>query len=81
MCQKLVLQGLNRPLKQERDFIRAIGKKIRVRTLAPLQGRRNFTGDLKNFQDGILHLEMGGKMVALSWTEVGKANLVYEFKH
>ena len=73
--------GLNRPLKQERDFIRAIGKKIKVRTLAPLQGRRNFTGDLKNFQDGILHLEMGGKMVALSWTEVGKANLVYEFKH
>lgn len=73
--------GLNRPLKKERDLIWAIGKRIKVRMVAPVKGRRNFSGYLKDFQDGILHLETEGKIEALSWPEVDKANLVYEFRH
>ena len=73
--------GLNRPLKKERDLIWAIGKRIKVRMLAPVMGRRNFSGYLRDFQDGILHLETEGKIVAISWPEVDKANLVYEFRH
>ncbi len=73
--------GLNRPLKKERDVIWAIGKRIKVRMVAPVKGRRNFSGYLKDFQDGILHLETEGKIEALSWPEVDKANLVYEFRH
>jgi len=71
--------GVNRPLKRDRDFIRAIGKKIKVRMAAPVQGRRNFTGHLKNFQEGTLYLDMEGRVTALPRTEVDKANLVYEF--
>ena len=73
--------GLNRPLKKEKDFIRAIGKKINVKMVAPVKGRRNFTGHLRNFQDNNLSLEMEFGLVTLPWSEVGKANLVYEFKH
>jgi ribosome maturation factor RimP len=73
--------GLNRPLTKEKDLIWAIGKRIKVRMVAPVNGRRNFNGYLKDFQDGILHLETEGKIEALSWPEVDKANLVYEFRH
>jgi ribosome maturation factor RimP len=72
--------GLDRPLKKEADFIRAVGKKIKVKMVAQVDGRRNFTGYLRNFEDGTLHMETEGMMVALPWPEVNKANLVYEFK-
>ena len=71
--------GLNRPLKKERDFIWATGKRVKVRMVEPVNGRRNFTGYLKNFEDGTLYVEAEGSLVALPWIQVDKANLVYEF--
>jgi len=71
--------GLNRPLKKERDFTRAIGKKIKVRMAFPVNGQRNFTGYLNDFQNRTLYLEMERGVVELSWQEIEKANLVYEF--
>ena len=72
--------GLNRPLKKERDFTRVIGKKIKVRMSAPVKGRRNFSGYLKDFKDQKLYIEVEGELINLSWKEVDKANLVYEFE-
>jgi ribosome maturation factor RimP len=45
-----------------------------------LGGRRNFTGVLVRYGDGILHLQVDGQEVGLSWPDVEKANLVYEYK-
>jgi ribosome maturation factor RimP len=71
--------GLDRPLKKDKDLERAIGKKIKVKTVAPVKGRRNYTGYLRNFQKGILYMELENGPVHLSWKEVEKASLVYEF--
>ncbi len=72
--------GLNRPLKKEKDFHRAVGKKLKVKMVAPIRGRRNFTGCLRDFRDGILHLELENDLVPLTRTDVEKANLVYDFE-
>lgn len=73
--------GLDRPLKKEKDFVRAVGKKIKLRTVKPVEGRRNYFGYLRGFQDRVLHLEVDpGGLVSLPLHEVEKANLVYEFK-
>jgi len=72
--------GLDRPLTKEKDLPRALGKKVKVRMAFPLEGRRNFTGVLLRYGDGVLHLEVDGQEVALPWPDVDKANLVYEFK-
>lgn len=83
IIQKYVLEvsspGLDRPLKKEKDLERAIGKKIKVKTVATLKGRRNYTGFLRNFQEGILYMELESGPIELPWREVDKANLVYEF--
>lgn len=71
--------GVNRPLKKEKDFARAIGQKIKVTMSAPINGRRNFKGYLRAFQDQTLDLEIEGKRTSLPWQEIEKANLVYEF--
>ncbi len=72
--------GLDRPLRREKDFTRVIGKKIKVRTLAPVEGRRNFTGYLTDFQEGNLFMETNGQSVILPRSGIEKANLVYEFE-
>jgi ribosome maturation factor RimP len=72
--------GLDRPLRKEKDLFHALGKKIKVKMATPLEGRRNFSGVLLRYGDGILHLEVDGQEVALSWPDVAKANLIYEFK-
>jgi ribosome maturation factor RimP len=71
--------GLNRPLKRGKDFLRAVGKKVKVRTVAPVKGRRNFTGLLRRFENGALYLETDKTVVTLSLRDVEKANLMYEF--
>ena len=71
--------GLNRPLTKEKHLIDALGKKIRVKMAKPMEGRRNFAGRLSDFRDETLYVEIDRGMVALPWSEVEKANLVYEF--
>ena len=73
--------GVNRPLKKEKDFIRAVGKKIKVRMVAPVNGRQNFSGYLKDFKDSNLYLEEESGLITLPCQEIDKANLVYEFRN
>jgi ribosome maturation factor RimP len=71
--------GLNRPLKNEADFARVIGKKVKVKMRMPVNGRRNFSGYLKDVRDHIIYIEDEEGLITLSWPEIDKANLVYEF--
>ena len=71
--------GLSRPLKKEADFIRVIGKKIKVRTKTPLEGQRNFMGVLKDFKEHELYIQPEGQLITVAWSDIEKANLVYEF--
>jgi ribosome maturation factor RimP len=71
--------GLNRPVKKEADFIRVIGKKVKIRTKTPLDGQRNFMGVLKDFKERELHIQSEGQLITVAWSDVEKANLVYEF--
>lgn len=44
--------GLDRPLKREKDFIKAVGKKINIRTREALRGRRNFKAVIDGVREG-----------------------------
>ncbi len=70
--------GLNRPLKKEKDFIWAIGKKIKVKMERPINKRKNFTGYLKGYRDGLIQLEIEHDIIELPTGDIQKANLVYE---
>jgi len=71
--------GLNRPLKREKDFIRAVGQKIKVKTAVPMKGRRNFSGVLQSFENGMLQLKLDDAVVLIPEEGVNKANLVFDF--
>ncbi len=73
--------GLNRPLKREKDFLRAIGQKIKVKTAVPLKGRKNFSGVLQSFENGMLQLKLDNTVVQIPEEGVNKANLVFDFEN
>jgi len=72
--------GLNRPLRKESDFIRSIGKMVRLKMSGPINRRRNFTGRLANVREGMISLVVDdNNLVELPLKEIDKARLKYEF--
>lgn len=68
--------GLDRPLKKEVDFLRFTGEMIKLKLRVPWQGQRNFVGVLREVNNGILKLEVEGKLLDLELSNLGKARLV-----
>jgi len=71
--------GLDRPLKKEADFVRFRGQKANLKLRIPLDGRKNFIGVLGEVKDGVLQLDMEGKQVAITLSNVDRARLVPAF--
>ena len=76
--------GLNRPLRQERDFRRFVGKKAKIRTRNPVgpdatATRKNFAGMLVAVEAGKVRIDVGDQTFDVPIGDVEKANLVYEF--
>ena len=74
--------GLNRPLKKEKDFMRSIGKMIKLELARPVNKRSKFTGRLTNVREGMISLLVDdGSLVELPLREIDKARVKYEFNN
>lgn len=77
--------GLNRPLKKEKDFVRYIGKLVRIKTfdLQPDDEgnpRKTFHGELLNCADGAVSIRLTeGQTASIPLNKIAKANLEFEF--
>ena len=68
--------GLDRPLRQPKDFRRFEGERAQVRMRVPIEGRKNFVGILRGASDAELRLEVDGALLSLELAQVEKARLV-----
>ncbi len=68
--------GMDRPLRKEADFVRFKGEMIKLRLRVPLQGQRNFVGVLREINNGIIKLDVEGKLLDFELINLGKARLV-----
>ena len=66
--------GINRRLRRAEHFKRYVGQKIRVRTLAPLDGRRVFVGPLTAVEADAITVDQDGTPCAIRFTEIAQAN-------
>ena len=71
--------GLDRPLFEMLHFQAVIGETINVKLSMPLNGRRKFKGKLKAIENDILIVLLDGEEYELIFSNVDKANLVYNF--
>jgi ribosome maturation factor RimP len=71
--------GVERPLRRAADFERFVGEQVAIRTYAPLDGQRRFTGVLADFSDGTAVLDTQQGRAEIPLDQVAKAHLVAEF--
>ena len=77
--------GLDRPLRKPADFVAARGRKVKLATRQPLDGRRHFTGRLEEADSpagGTMTLQVredAGLVRAIPFEAVEKAHIVYEW--
>lgn len=67
--------GVDRVLKKERDFLRFMGHRAKVRLKDPREGRRKFAGYIKSYQGGAIVLEDGERTLSLPMADVEEARL------
>ncbi len=53
--------GIDRPIKKDKDFQRNIGKKVDVRLYAPMDGKKELTGELLSFDAESFCISAGGE--------------------
>ena len=71
--------GLDRPLKSMTDFQRFIGRKAKIKTIAPIDGERVFIGRILQATGDTVILEVGRREVTIPFAQVSKARLEVEF--
>ncbi|HOP10675.1 MAG TPA: ribosome maturation factor RimP [Oscillospiraceae bacterium] len=60
-CFEVSSPGLDRKLRLPEHFTASIGREVELRTIRPVDGRRDFTGILTGFSDGVISLETDGE--------------------
>ena len=72
--------GLERPLKKPDDYLKNIGKSILVKTYAPIDGSKEFTGELISYQDDqIVELNSDKGVIKIPVAKIAKAHLLIDF--
>jgi len=67
--------GLPRPLKKEKDFMKYRNHMIKVKTVDPIEHRRQFKGKLLGITENRIEIEMDGGVFQIPLSNVAKANL------
>ncbi len=68
--------GPDRPLGKEEDFHRFRGNMAKIKTERPVDGQKNFTGELLGVQEGNVRMKVDGQILAFPCKGIIKANLI-----
>ncbi|WP_413301290.1 ribosome maturation factor RimP [Bacillus sp. 1P10SD] len=75
--------GAERPLKKEKDFEKAIGKNVFIKTYEPIDGEKGFEGKLLDFDGQHLKIEVKiktrKKSIEIPYEKVASARLAVVF--
>lgn len=68
--------GLDRPLTKPEHFRRFLGSRVRVRTREPIDGQRNFSGELVAADDNEVSLRLDAAERAIPLAAIHRSNLI-----
>lgn len=67
--------GADRALKKPEHFARFLGAEVEVRLYRPRDGRKEFVGRLKSYENGNVTLEAGGEDIVFTKQEIALTRL------
>ena len=72
--------GIDRPLKKTEHFQKYIGEIIDIKLYKPLEGKKEYQGELKQFEDGIITItDENGKELQFVQKETASVRLAVIF--
>ncbi|MGN1400409.1 MAG: ribosome maturation factor RimP [Bacillus sp. (in: firmicutes)] len=75
--------GAERPLKKEKDFLKALGKHVNIKTYEPIEGSKEFEGTLLSYNEEELTISVKVKTrikeIKIPTPKVAKARLAVTF--
>ncbi|MBF8436667.1 ribosome maturation factor RimP [Halanaerobiaceae bacterium Z-7014] len=73
--------GVERPLRDEEDYNRFKGRKVYIKTYAPLNGKKEFTGTLEGLVDDTVNIILNDtdSKVEIPFKSIANARLSVEF--
>ncbi|HXF71534.1 MAG TPA: ribosome maturation factor RimP [Actinomycetota bacterium] len=72
--------GLERPLREPRDFRRRVGERVRVRTKEPVGGARTHEGRLAAADEEAIVVAAGGGERRIAYAEIRSARVVVDWE-
>ena len=69
---------MDRTLKDPKDFKRFKGETIEVKTYAPIDGSKEFKGELIMYEDNIVKLKNKKGVIDLPFNKIADAHLVVD---
>jgi len=70
--------GIERPLKQDKDFLRYIGYFVQIKTFKKIEGKKVFTGILEDYSNGIVTIKNSQKYT-IPREKISSAKLKYKW--
>ncbi len=71
--------GLDRLLFKVKDYERFAGSRVKIKLLAPLSGRRKFSGVLQGLEGESVLIEEDGENISIPLDQIAQARLVPEY--
>ena len=71
--------GSDRPLRRLQDFQRFTGSLVKLKTVMPLEGQRNFKGRLLQADEEMVTIETDTEEVGIPFSALEKARVVPEY--
>ncbi len=71
--------GLDRPLRRLQDFKRFTGSLVKLKTVIPMDGQRNFKGRLLQASEESVVIETDNEEISLPMSAIEKARVVPEY--
>ena len=72
--------GLERTLRKEKHFLENIGKEINIKLYRPINKKKEFSGILKNFEDGKITLQVEKETITFELKDTVSINTVFNFE-
>lgn len=71
--------GLDRPLKKVQDFVRHTGDMIEVHTFTPIDGQKEFIGELLGLHEGAIKILKDNQEINIPWEKAALVRLHISF--
>ncbi|MDD6996199.1 MAG: ribosome maturation factor RimP [Candidatus Borkfalkiaceae bacterium] len=71
--------GIDRPLKTDKDFSRAVGKKVEIKLFAPHKGKKSFEAVLTAFDEHSVTLNTGKEEEKFERSKIARINEAIDF--